>query len=262
MPNSKPKIVAVIQARMGSKRLPEKALLLLNGKTVIETIVERLKQAKEIDGIILSTSDSKENDVLADHATKIGLEVFRGSESDLVSRHLGALKKIDADVMIKVTADAPLVDPNLVDRMVKMYREQPGTVDFMTNCVPPTYPDGMDLDMTPRVVLEKLNSEATPFVKEYFAAHMMENPDKFRVANMKNDADLSSLRWTLDYPEDLTFIKKVFDHFGEKLFHLEDVMKLLREKPELIEINKNRVDTKIINNIRSAVYHDEKSTLS
>lgn len=261
MENKKPKVIALIQARMGSKRLPEKAMLLIGGRTVIETIVKRLKHSTEIDDIILSTSDSPENDVLVKHARTIGLKVHRGSENDLVSRHLGALQQIGADAMIKVTADAPLVDPELVDRMVTMYREKHGAIDFMTNCLPPTYPDGMDLDMTPRVVLEKLNVEATPFVKEYFAAHMMENPEKFRVVNMKNDADLSFLRWTLDYPEDLMFIKKVFDHFGDKLFHLNDVTKLLREKPELIEINKNRVDAKIINNIRSTVYHDEKKCL-
>lgn len=251
------KVTAIIQARMGSERLKNKALLLVNGKTIIEIIFERLKNCKNIDDIILSTADTKENDILAQHAKKINLKCHRGPENDLISRHLGALRKTKADAFVKITADCPLVDFILVDKMVKFFKKNSEKFDFFTNCFPPTYPDGLDIDITPLKVLEKLNVEIdkkSPH-RDFFIAYIMSNPLKFKIYNIKNDKDLSSMRWTLDYPEDYEFVKKVFGAMGNNNFTMGDVLSFISKNPEVGEINKNRVDKVVSNNIRSGAYH-------
>lgn len=258
------KIKALIQARMGSKRLPKKVMLKIGGKTIIQIIFERLKHSKEIDGIILSTSSSKENDVLAKHANKIRLKYHRGSENDLISRHLGALRKANADTFVRITADCPLVEPRIINDMIKIYRRQYNKIDFMTNCLPPTYPDGLDIDIISKSVLEKLDKEITnPLHREYYAVYIMENPDKFKIYNFSNNKNISYLRWTLDYPEDLKFIKKIFYNFrNQKIFFTQDILQFINKNPEILKINKKRVDKTIINNIRSKVYHHGKNLFS
>lgn len=254
---SKLKVIAIIQARMGSERLKNKAMLLINSKTIIEIIFDRLKLCKNIDDIILSTSDTKENDILADYAKKINLKCHRGSENDLISRHLGALKKTEADAFIKITADCPLVDPLLVDKMVGFFRNNYKNFDFFTNSFPPTYPDGLDLDITSLNVLEKINREIdkkSPH-RDFFIAYIMSNPARFRIYNMKNSKNLSSMRWTLDYIEDYEFINKIFNVMGNNKFTMDDVLKFLLKNPEINEINKNRIDNIVANNIRSGAYH-------
>ncbi|MEK7124677.1 MAG: glycosyltransferase family protein [Patescibacteria group bacterium] len=257
--NKNLRIIGLIQARMGSKRLKNKALLKINGKTIIQIIFERLKAVKGIDDIILSTSASKENDVLTSHAKDIGLKYYRGSEDDLILRHLGAVNALGADAFLKVTADCPLVDVKIADEMLKIYKKNYGKIDFMTNCLPPTFPDGLDLDITPTLTLENLGREIkNPLHREYYAAYIMENPAKFKVHNFKSNSDFSSLRWTLDYQEDLGFIKEIFDNFkNQKTFFMEDILKFMDKNPKVIEVNKSKVDKTIINNIRSKSYHEE-----
>lgn len=255
---NKLKITVCMQARMGSKRLPKKALLKIGGKTIINTIFDRLKSCREIDNIILSTSLTKENDILIKHADEIGLKHYRGSESDLISRHLGAVLETNADAFVKITGDCPLADPKLIDQMVKVYRDNYKKIDLMTNCFPPTYPDGLDIDIIPRSVLEKLDKEIrSPFYREYFVSYIMENPKKFKIYNLKNSADYSFLRWTLDYPEDMVFIKKIFKALGQnnKIFCAKDILEFLKKNPELKKINEKRIDKVIVRNIRSGVYH-------
>lgn len=253
-----PKVIACIQARMGSERLKSKALLLINGKTIIEIIYERLKKCKEIDDIILSTSDTKENDILAEHAKKINLKCHRGPENDLILRHLGALRKTGGHALLKITADCPLIDPDLADKMVAFFKKNHKNYDFFTNCLPPTYPDGLDLDITPLHILEKLDREIdkkSPH-RDFFIAYIMSNPSRFKIYNTKNKTNLSSMRWTLDYPEDYDFLQTIFRALKEKeIFGMEDVLRIVSEKPDISEINRERIDNVISNNIRSAAYH-------
>jgi spore coat polysaccharide biosynthesis protein SpsF (cytidylyltransferase family)/phosphoglycolate phosphatase-like HAD superfamily hydrolase len=242
---------------MGSERLKNKAMLLINGKTIIEIIFGRLKLCKEIDGIILSTSNTKENDILAMHAKKINLECHRGPENDLIDRHLGALKKMKADAFIKITADCPLVDFILVDKMANFFRNNYKNFDFFTNSFPPTYPDGLDLDITPLNIVKKIDKEIdkkSPH-RDFFIAYIMSNPSRFRIYNMRNSQNLSSMRWTLDYPEDYEFVKKIFSAMGDIKFNMDDILKFLLKNPEINEINKNRIDNIIANNIRSGAYY-------
>jgi len=263
--NSKKKlrIVACIQARMGSTRLKKKALIKILGKTLIEHIFERLKGAEELDDIVLSTSINQENDILIKHARDIALKYYRGSEKDLISRLYQTAKKFKADAIVRITADCPLVDPNLIDKMVKIYRESYKRIDFMTNVFPPTFPDGLDIDISPYPILKKLNAEVkNPLFREWCTVYIMENPKKFRIYNFKNSANLSAMRWTVDYIEDLAFVRKVYDALNrkDKIFNMNDILAFLKRKPQVLKINEKRIDRTVIRGIRSGAYHQLKQS--
>ncbi len=252
------RILGVIQARMGSKRLPGKALTKIAGRTPIEWIFRRLSACRRLDGVVLSTSDAPDNDPLARHAAKIGLRTFRGPERDLILRFLGTLEAFGGDAMVRVTADCPLVDPGLVDAMASAFRAKAGRVDFLTNTFPPSHPDGLDLDLLPRKTLERLDKEVRdPLHREWLTTYVMNRPRKFRILNLPAERDESALRWTLDYPEDLRFLRAVFGRLAREGdgFSRKRVMSLLEERPSLARINLNRVDKVVRRGIRSGVYH-------
>lgn len=252
------KIVAVIQARMGSTRLPQKVLKKILGKTLIELIYHRLTFCREIDQIVLSTSTKKENDILVKHAKSIGLRYYRGSEKDLISRLLGTAKKFRANAIVRITADCPLVDPGIVDRMVKIYREKTKRVDLVTNIFPPTFPDGLDIEILPFFTLKRLNDKVrNPLGREWLTYYIMENPKKFRIYNFKNPVNLSSMRLTIDYPEDLVFVSKVFKALDKKskIFTMIDILSFLKKNPQLLKINTKRVDNFIKRGFCSGAYH-------
>ena len=262
MQNTRNKIDAVIQARMGSTRLPKKALLKIQGRTLIEWIFYRLSFCKEIDTVVLSTSDTTENNVLVKHAEAIGLPYFRGSETDLILRHLGAGLKHGADAIVRITADCPLVDPAIVDKLVCVFKDSQDQFDLVTNVFPPTYPDGMDVEVIPMRTLERLDREVQdPRYREWLTVAIMENPQKFKIKNVKYKDDFSGLRLTVDYPEDLRLTEEIFKtlHKEGATFYLEDILKLLQEKPELPRINKKWIDKTMINNSRLKAFYNLKS---
>jgi spore coat polysaccharide biosynthesis protein SpsF len=264
MPNIKPKIVAVIQARMGSKRLPKKALKRIAGRTLIEWIKYRLSFCQEVDQIVLSTADNKVNDPLAKLAESIGLEYFRGSEMDLVQRIHGTAEKFSADTIIRITGDCPLVDPELVDKMVRIYRQKFPDIDYVANILPPTFPDGMDIEIISRKTLNKLDREVRDSLyREWITTTIMENPQNFKIYNFTNKDNLSYLRLTVDYPEDFELAKIIFTklHKEGKIFTLKDILDLFKKEPELVKINEKWVDKEIINNIRGKAFHDLKHDL-
>lgn len=261
MQNIKLKIVAVIQARMGSTRLPKKAIKKILDKTLIEWAKYRLQFSKTVDQIVLSTAGTKDNDVLAEHAEKIGLEYYRGSENDLVSRLLETAKKFSADAIVRITGDCPLVDPKMVDSLIEKYLKNPKNIDYVCNILPPTYPDGMDVEIISSAALERLNKEVkNKLYREWLTTTIMENPDKYRILNVPYEKNISDLRLTVDYLEDFELAEKIFKSLHEegKIFFMEDILELFKKEPSLMEINKNRVDQGIINNIRSAEFHSLK----
>ncbi|MEK7540639.1 MAG: HAD-IA family hydrolase [Patescibacteria group bacterium] len=256
------KVIACIQARMGSKRLKGKALLKISGKSLIENMFRRLKAAKEIDDIVLATVNSKENDILAEHAEKIGLKCHRGSEYDLISRQYESAKKFNADALLLVTGDCPFVDPEIVDEIVKIYKKNYNKFDFFTNSSPPTFPHGLDMDIIPVSTFERLDREMkNPFYRECYGAYIMEHPKKFRIYNLKNSVNLSTIRLTLDYPEDLILTRKIFNALDKKnkIFGTKDILEFLKQNPQILEINKKRIDMVIVKNIRSKEYHSIKN---
>ncbi|MBI2454506.1 MAG: glycosyltransferase family protein [Parcubacteria group bacterium] len=255
------KVVAVIQARIGSTRLPRKVLSQILNRSLIEWIAYRLSFATEIDETVVSTVANQENDPIAELTRKIGLSVFRGSELDLVERLLGTARTFGAEAIVRITADCPFVDPDIIDQLVERYRSAPAAADLLTNVFPPTYPDGLDLEIIPIRTLERLDREiAEPLAREWVTANIMDQPEKFRIVNLSNENDLSHLRLTVDYPEDLKLANLVFKklHREGQVFRLSDIVKLLDQEPTLLAVNRNRVDVTIVNKIRSQAFQEAK----
>lgn len=239
------KVVALIQARMGSSRLPGKVLKPVMGRPMLWYLVQRLKQCQYIDEIAVATSSDVKDLPLLDFAAENGLGCYAGSENDLVDRLYQAGMKFDADAIVRVTGDCPLVDPVLADRVIKKYLDAEGALDCATNCQPRTYPDGLDVALYAMRALGQVWREVQdPFNREWFSCNFYEHPEKYTVGAVYQAQDLSKLRWTLDYPEDLEFIREVLErlHCDSKTFLMQDVLDLLREHPELAEINRAYVE--------------------
>lgn len=252
------KFVALIQARMGSQRLPGKALMKIQGKSALEWIAFRLKACRTLNGVVLATSNQAKDDALESLAQRMSIPCFRGSETDLIQRHLGAARAHQADAILRVTGDCPLVDPKLAERMIEAARKSWKTIDFVANYFPPSFPDGLDLDILPTRTLERLDREVKAVLhREWLTTYILENPRNFRILNVSNPEDLSSLRWTLDYPEDLRFIRSVFRHLSARKpnFKMQDILNLMDKNPKLKTINENRLDKTVVRGIRSHAYH-------
>jgi spore coat polysaccharide biosynthesis protein SpsF (cytidylyltransferase family) len=244
---------------MGSTRLAGKALLDIEGMNAIERIVQRLRRARGIDRISVATSIEAKDDILEDLAARIGVPCHRGSETDVVGRFLGAARRFEADALLRVTGDCPLVDPALADRLIDRWRAAPDDVDLVTNIFPATWPDGIDLELFPTRVLERVAREASSEKqREWFNVYVMQRPDAFRIVNLPSERDLMHVRLTLDYPEDLELIRRIYREMhaaGTPDFGTPEILDLLARRPALARINESRVDVTVVNDIRSHAYH-------
>ena len=229
-------ILAIVQARMGSTRLPGKVLKMVNGKPLIEILLHRLSHSRKIDQIILATSEDRENDQLAEMVENIGFEVFRGSKSDVLERYYQAAKRYSPEAVVRITGDCPIIDPQLVDEVIGLYQEN--NVDYVSNTEPPTYPDGLDAEVFSFTALEMTNSKAEKSFEREHVTPFIRTNRQFKRANYSNKTDLSGERWTVDDPEDFEVIKNIIKHFAPDLdFSWQDVLKLKKSRPELFEAN-------------------------
>ncbi|MBI4059787.1 glycosyltransferase family protein [Candidatus Giovannonibacteria bacterium] len=243
------KVLAVIQTRMTSTRLPGKALADISGKPNTQWIIERLRAARGLDGVILGITDQKADDPLEELAQKTNIPVFRGRNEELVEMYHKIAKKFEADAILRVTGDCPLADPDLADDLIKVFRKAPGKYDYLTNVFPATWPDGLDLHLYPRRSLEYLYKNMDAIRHRYtLDLNFMESPGKFKIYNLASSQNLSALRWTLDWPEDLEFIRKVYDYFYPQtkrrggIFKTRDILELLQKRPELQKINEKYME--------------------
>jgi len=231
------KVVAIVQARMGSTRLPNKVMKLILGKTMIEILLKRLSQSSEIDQIVVATPSTQCDLPLVSHVQSLGYECVRGSENDVLSRYVKAAKVFDADVVVRITGDCPLVDSRLVDECISRFRSV--GVDYFSNIQPPSYPDGLDIEITTRTALEiafKLSKQS--FDREHVTP-FIQRSNHFKKASLNNDQDLSNHRWTVDEPEDFEVICQVFEHFYPDIyFSWNRVLELYNSKPQLFDLNK------------------------
>ena len=230
-------ILAIVQARMSSTRLPGKILKDVNGKQLIEILLHRVSQSKKIDKIILATSENPENDGLADFVEQLGYEVFRGSEDDVLGRYYQAAKFHHPDSVVRITGDCPLIDPQLVDNVIELFEQH--EVDYASNTEPPTFPDGLDTEIFSFKALEYAFKLAEkPSEREHVTPFIRTNA-KFRRINFSNETDLSEERWTVDDPEDFEVIENVVNHFAPNLdYTWRDVLELKKSHPEYFEANK------------------------
>lgn len=238
--------------------MPGKVLLPIAGQPTIQRIAERLAHCREVDAVVMSTSVERRDDPIAALAERIGLACVRGSELDLIERLGRTATQTSADALVRITADCPLVDPETVDSVIAVWRRSEGALEYASNVFPPTFPDGLDVEVLSRQVLERLDREVSdPLFRESFTAYIREHPASFRIANIEHEMDLSDLRWTLDYPEDLAFVEAVYralDREGS-VFNMQDVLRLLERRPELRDLNRHLEDHTVVRGIRGAAYH-------
>lgn len=233
------KNLAIIQARMGSKRLPGKVLMDLAGKPVIQHVVERVSQSKTIDKVVVATSVDENNLNLIEYCARKKIQVFVGSEDDVLDRYYQAAKLFKPENIVRITADCPLMDPAIVDKTVESHLNKK-TVEYTTNTLQPTYPDGEDVEVFTWEALEiswqeaKLLSE-----REHVTPYIRNNPTKFRIHSVENEKDFSGKRWTLDTQEDYKFIASIFNKlYGRNpFFGMSEILALLNEAPDLETIN-------------------------
>lgn len=237
------RVIASIEARMGSTRLPGKVLSDIGGQPALTRLLRRIRRCRTLDGIILATSDAVSDDPLANWAVHEGVPLYRGSEEDVLHRVVEAQRKMESDVVVEITGDCILLDPDLVDMGVTTFLNN--DCDVVTNVHPVTFPMGEDVQVYRLHDLEQVErSIFDPAVREHVSLYFYENPGLYRIFNLFAPARWHSpqYRFQLDYEADLQFINAVYSYlepaFGD-WFGLEEIMRLLKHKPELLEINQS-----------------------
>lgn len=234
------KIVAIVQARMGSTRLPNKVMMPINGVPMIELLLQRLSRAGRLDQVVLATSLSEANAPMVEHVRGLGYLCVQGSENDVLDRFLLAASEAAADVVVRITGDCPLVDPALVDECISRFLAS--DVDYFSNICPPTYPDGLDIEVVRVDALKRAMRESSKtFDHEHVTPYVRES-GLFTIGNMANESDLSGLRWTVDELADLELVRRVFGHFHPEIhFEWKQVLELQCSRPDLFEGNKHLI---------------------
>ncbi len=235
-------LAAVIQVRMGSQRLPGKTLADVEGKPMLERLMERIKASRFVEEVILATTQESRDDLLIDFARKRGIKWFRGSEQDVLDRVYQAARQYGVRDILRVTPDCPLLDPFLMDQVIEIYRL--GSYDYVSNTLGPRYPDGLDVEIFSFGALEMAWKQAQlPSEREHVTLYITKNPDRFRIFNVKAPADYSGCKWSVDTSEDLEFVRRVYRHFNGNghLFTWQEILRALREAPELSKANPESV---------------------
>jgi spore coat polysaccharide biosynthesis protein SpsF len=260
----KHRTIAIIQARMSSTRLPGKVLLDINGEPMLVRVIERAKRAKLVDEVVLATTTDPSDDPVAEFCAERGYNFTRGSLNDVLDRYYQAARQYDADVIVRLTADCPVLDSEIVDQTISVqysvvsgqYEEK---FDFVANRLPPpmgrTFPIGLDAEVCTFDTLEKAWKEAKEkHQREHVMPYLYEgtnlqsatlnlatgvSPKGFRIALVNHIPDYGDLRWTVDTPEDLEFIREIFARFDNDDFGWKDILSLLEKEPELVKINAN-----------------------
>lgn len=230
------KLALFVQARLTSKRFPNKILSKINNSTVIEILLKRLKKIKQIDKTVVLIPNNLKNNKLAILIKKLNVEIFRGSENNVLDRYYKAARKYKAKNIIRITADCPLIDIKLLKKIINKYFC--GNYNYASNTSPPTFPDGLDIEIFKFSALKQAwKNSKNNYDKEHVTPYIIRNEKK--KLNIKNFVNLKKLRITLDYYKDLVLIKKIFNFYKPDIyFGLNDIMKLKKKFPTWFEINK------------------------
>ena len=228
-----------IEARMGSNRLPGKVLKMVNGRSMLDLMVSRVRMVPEIGEIIIATTVNEKDDAIVEEARKLGIGFFRGSEDDVLSRVLGAVIENSFENFVALTGDCPLIDPKIISDVIAEFDNQ--KIDYMSNALIRSYPDGMDTQVLTQVALQK-SSELTKDVieKEHVTLHICRNPKIFQIRNFLAPDNLfwPELGLTLDQPEDLNLITNIFEYFWPRLdFSCLEIIEYLKKNPNISSIN-------------------------
>lgn len=237
------KIVTLIQARTSSSRFPKKILMPLAGKSLLQRMVERVLNSTETGNVVVITTTDFTDNIIEDICSENKFKVYRGHPSDLLDRHFNAALEYNADAVVKIPSDCPLIDPDIITKVIKYYLDNSDKYDYVSNLHPATYPDGNDVEIMSMTALKVAWENASKdFEREHTTPYIWENPDSFRIGNVEWETgqDYSMThRFTIDYTEDYLFIKTIYDELYESNpdFSLIDILNLLERKPEIKKLN-------------------------
>ncbi|HJJ41833.1 MAG TPA: glycosyltransferase family protein [Methanocorpusculum sp.] len=235
------RIIAIIQARMGSTRLPNKVLMDLKGKTVLERVIERVQKSKYIDEVIVATTITKHDSEIVKLCAEKNIRVFCGSEEDVLDRYYQCAKLLSPKHVVRITADCPMIDPEVIDLVISQHLKS--GADYTSNTLKITYPDGLDAEIMKFNVLEDawINANLAS-QREHVTQYIIHN-NNYLKSSVENSIDYSKERWTLDTENDYKFIRSIYDKLYDSNpdFSMDDIIKLLNKYPELREINNDSI---------------------
>jgi spore coat polysaccharide biosynthesis protein SpsF len=236
-------IVASIQARLGSTRLPGKMLKKIHGKTLLKHVYDRLSSCKEIDKIIIATTTNLKDNLLEEYCKKNNLLVYRGDEEDIAKRHLDAAKSINATAIIRICGDCPLIDPKVIDQGILLFKQN--NADFVSNRFPKTYPQGLNFEIYKISILQEIMDTQKGFNRRYPFEHIYSNQNKYKLFNLDQKENLSHIHLTVDYQQDLELIGNIISKSDQNYdFSLMQTMKIINQNPSFLELTQKLTRSK------------------
>lgn len=232
------KIVGIVQARMGSTRLPGKVLQPILGRPMIYWVIERLQQCRFIEQIVIATTTEIQDDILVSICQQYGWDFYRGSQNDVLDRYYEAARAFEATTIIRITSDCPLIDPIVTDYVIASHLSVVPQVDYTSNVLTRTYPRGLDTEAFSFASLKRAWEEDTSMVwREHVTPYIHQQPNEFRLHQVTNPTDFSQYRLTVDTPQDMDLICRIYNHFGHGKFGWGEVISVLEAQPELASLN-------------------------
>ncbi|HEY7314145.1 MAG TPA: glycosyltransferase family protein [Gemmataceae bacterium] len=234
------KTIAIIQARMGSTRLPGKVLMDIAGEPMLARVLKRVRRASMLDEIVIATTREPADQAIADFCAAHGCRCFRGSSNDVLDRYYQAARQCGAGVVVRLTADCPLLDPVLIDRVVTTFHQRWPAMDYVSNVLPPrTFPRGLDTEVFSFDALAQAwRDDQDPAGREHVTPFLYRHPERFRLYRIAADADYSHLRCTVDTSEDRELAVRIYHGQGHDDFSWRDMIAFLTRQPHLLEINR------------------------
>ena len=234
-------IGCIIQARIGSTRLPAKVMLKLDkNNTVLNYVLTQVKSSKLCEKIIIATTTLDEDNQIINHVKNLNIDIFKGDSNDVLDRFFKCAKFFSLDIIIRITSDNPLIDPTLVDNLIKKFNSI--SCDYLTNSYVRTFPYGTEVEIFSCKALEKAWENAKkPSEREHVTPYFYNNPDQFKIFNVENSTNISNLRWTIDRKNDLTLVKSIIYKIKKRPILMTDILRLFSIEPKLFEINKNQL---------------------
>jgi spore coat polysaccharide biosynthesis protein SpsF (cytidylyltransferase family) len=231
-------ILAVLQARMTSTRLPGKVLMPILGEPMLFRQIERVNRCGAFDALVVATSNEPTDDALAAACKARGIDVARGSRDDVLDRFMTAAAPYKPDTVVRLTGDCPLADPGVIARVIDLFRTS--ACDYASNVIPPTFPDGLDVEVVRFQALARAHAEAKlPSEREHVMPYIRNHPEIFKIANYAETPDRSNLRWTVDEPADFAFVSRVYGELypANPAFTTQDILDLIARNPAIGDIN-------------------------
>ena len=233
-------IGCILQARMGSTRLPKKVLMHLNSiETVLSFGIKQIQNCTMIDKLVVATTDLAEDDEITDYISKLNVECFRGSATDVLDRYYSCAKKFAFSTIVRITSDCPLIDPTIIDKVVSEFLKNKDHIDYISNVHPRTFPHGMDVEVFSFTSLENAWFNAKKHTEREHVTPYFYTNNRFKMDNISNPINLSHLRCTLDYKQDLDLIKEIISQIQKRPILMDDILNLFSSKPQLSKINEN-----------------------